>query len=270
MDDKLIERFADNYGWWADRQAATQAKLTNKSIKDTEKQLAKYYNSSMTKIFGQFEQTYHKLLLTIDEGREPTPADLYKLDKYWQMQNQLHQELQKLGDKTNNLLRDMFIEQYKGIYESVAIVDGTFFAEIDRATAEQMINQIWCADGKTWSNRIWTNTDKLKEALNDGLIDCVLTGKQPRELKEILQYQFKVSYNRADTVVRTEMAHIQTQAARERYKDAGITEVQVWADKDERRCEICGKLHKTKYPIGSQMPIPAHPKCRCCIIPVVE
>jgi SPP1 gp7 family putative phage head morphogenesis protein len=66
------------------------------------------------------------------------------------------------------------------------------------------------------------------------------------------------------------MAHIQTQAAQKRYEDYGLKEVQVWADEDERRCEICGELHQKKYPIGAVMPIPAHPRCRCCIIPVVD
>lgn len=66
------------------------------------------------------------------------------------------------------------------------------------------------------------------------------------------------------------MAHIQTQAARKRYKDAGITEVEVWADKDERQCDVCGKLHQKRFPIHGAMPIPAHPRCRCTIIPVVE
>jgi SPP1 gp7 family putative phage head morphogenesis protein len=66
------------------------------------------------------------------------------------------------------------------------------------------------------------------------------------------------------------MAHIQTQAAKQRYADAGLEEVEVWADKDERQCDVCGKLHQKRFPIGGNMPIPAHPRCRCCIIPVVE
>lgn len=44
----------------------------------------------------------------------------------------------------------------------------------------------------------------------------------------------------------------------------------MWADKDERRCEKCGKLHQKRYPIGANVPIPAHPNCRCCVVPVVE
>lgn len=66
------------------------------------------------------------------------------------------------------------------------------------------------------------------------------------------------------------MAHIQTEAARERYKASGLDKVEVWADYDERRCDVCGELHKTKHPINGVMPIPAHPNCRCCILPVVD
>lgn len=86
----------------------------------------------------------------------------------------------------------------------------------------------------------------------------------------MLMQDFNVSFNNADTIVRTEMAHIQTQAAIQRYKDYGITEVEILADKDERQCEVCGKLHKKRYPTGANVPIPAHPRCRCSVIPVVE
>lgn len=256
--------------YWKERQAATQENLTTKSVKQTEKQLAKYYASTMESVLAQFEATYDKLLLTMADGRAPTPADLYKLDKYWQMQAQIRDELTKLGDKQAALLSKNFMKQYAEIYEAIALKDDLHFGKISKETAAQMINQIWCADGKSWSERVWTNTEELREALNEGLIDCVVTGKKTTELKKLLQEKFVVSYNRADSVVRTEMAHIQTQAAQQRYEDYGITEVQVWASKDERRCEVCGKLHKKIYPVGAAMPVPAHPNCRCCIIPVID
>lgn len=256
--------------YWQDRMAESQANFTNKSIKDTEKQLIKYYSKTMETVIKDFELTYQKLLTTIGDGREPTPADLYKLDKYWKLQAQLKTELQKLGDKSAALLSRQFTEQYIGIYNTMALPDAeNLFSAIDRKTAEQMINQIWCADGKSWSSRIWTNTDKLQQALNDNLIECVVGGKKTTQLKDMLQKDFKVSYNNADSIVRTEMAHIQTQAAQQRYKDAGITQVEIWADEDERRCDVCGKLHTQKFPSHGAIPLPAHPRCRCCIIPVI-
>ena len=256
--------------YWAQRQALTQAKLTEKNVKETEKQLAKYFKRTMDNVIGQFEKTYNKILLSIEDGKKPTPADLYKLNTYWEMQGQLKEELTKLGDKQAALFSKNFMDEYQQIYEAIALKDDLYFSEIDRKAAEQMINQIWCADGKSWSSRIWTNTSRLQQALNDNLIDCVVAGKKPSELKQLLQEQFGVSYNRADSIVRTEMAHIQTQAAKQRYTDAGVAEVEIWADKDERRCEVCGDLHQKRYPVGAAVPIPAHPRCRCCIIPVID
>lgn len=257
--------------YWQDRMAQSQQKLTTKSIAQTEKQLINYYTKSMKSVIDEFENTYLKLLATVEAGVDPTPADLYKLSKYWELQGQLKNELQRLGDKQAALLSKQFEKQYIDIYNSIALPDTDgYFHTIDRQTARQMINNIWCADGKSWSNRIWTNTDKLQQALNDNLIECVVTGKKPTELKKLLQEEFKVSFNRADSIVRTEMAHIQTQAAQQRYKDSGITEVEVWADYDERRCDICGALHETRHNINGAMPIPAHPRCRCVVIPVVE
>ena len=250
--------------------AQSQAKLTSKSIKDTEKQLIKYYSKTMETVIKDFELTYLKLLTTVGDGREPTPADLYKLDKYWQLQAQLKTELTKLGDKQAALLSRQFTEQYIGIYNTMALPDTErLFSSIDEKVAQQMINNIWCADGKSWSERIWNNTDKLQQALNDNLIDCVVGGKKTTQLKDMLIKEFGVSYSKADSLVRTEMAHIQTQAAQQRYKDSGIQYVEIWADEDERRCDICGKLHTTKYPVGGAIPIPAHPRCRCCIVPVI-
>lgn len=223
----------------------------------------------MASVISEFEATYDKLLASMKDGQQPTPADLYKLAKYYEMQSQVAAELTKLGDKQAALLSKQFIDEYMSVYESLAIPGDDAFKTIDRQAAEQAINQIWCADGKSWSQRIWTNTDDLKQTLNDELIKCVISGKKTSELTKLLQERFGVSYNRAATVVRTETAHIQTQAAQQRYTDYGITEVEVFADEDERRCDVCGKLHQKKFPIGGTMPVPAHPNCRCCILPVV-
>lgn len=250
--------------------ASNQTKLSNKSAKQIETQMRKYYATTMKRTLKDFEATYNKLLAATEEGREPTPADLYKLDTYWQMQGQLRQELRKLGEKQIVALSKAFELNYFDVYYSIGIPGMKSFNTIDKEMVQQMINQIWVADGKSWSQRIWENTELLASTLNDELIACVVGGKKTSQLKQALQERFNVSYGRADMLARTELAHIQTQAAKQRYEDYGIQEVEVWADEDERRCEVCGKLHKKRYPIGATPPVPAHPRCRCCIVPVVE
>jgi len=256
--------------YWQNRIINSQNNISKKNTKQIEKQLKRHYRRTMSRIIADFENTYNKLLTTVGEGKKPTPADLYKLDKYWQMQSQLREELKKLKDKEISALSKVFETQFFEIYYSIDIEGAQAFNTIDLAVAQQIINQIWVADGKSWSQRIWEDTNKLQQALNDNLIDCVTAGRKTTELKNLLQEQFGVSYNRADSVVRTELAHIQTQAAQRRYKDYGIEEVQVWADEDERRCPECGALHMKKFPANGPMPVPVHPRCRCCIVPVVD
>lgn len=256
--------------YWEDRFTRMQARLTSKNIKQIEKQLKKYYSNSMKKTINDFEATYDKLLAAQEDGKEPTPADLYKLNKYWEMQGQLRKELRKLGDKQASALSKIFEIQFFDIYYAIAIPGKEAFTTISKEGALQMINSIWCADGKTYSQRVWENVDLLIQTLNEGLLECVITGKKTTDLKKILRERFGVSYSRADAIVRTEMSHIQNSAAKQRYEDYGIKEMEVWADKDERLCEICGELHKKRYPIGANIPVPVHPRCRCQILPVVE
>lgn len=256
--------------YWKDRQAKALTTLSSKSSKEIDAQLKKYYRRTMETTIKDFEATYDKLLASMDDGRAPTTADLYKLDKYWQMQAQLKDQLQALGDEQAAVLSKEFEANYINVYESLAKKDGGAFSRISTETAQQMINNVWTADGKSWSSRIWENTADLAETLNEKLIECVVGGKKTSELKKALMERFGVSFNRADALARTELAHIQTQAAKKRYEETGVERVQIWADPDERTCPICGELHKKIYPVGASVPIPAHPRCRCCIIPVVD
>ena len=247
-----------------------QDEQATKTIEETQKQIQAYYSKAMRRIIAEFEATYDKLLNTAKDGKPPTVADLYKLDKYWQLQGQLRAEIQKMGDKETVLLAEQFEKTFQSVYNSLALPSQKQFSQMSKENVKQMISQIWCADGKSWSQRVWNDTERLQQSLNDRLIDCVITGKKTTQLNKFLQEEFNVSYNRADTIIRTEIAHIQTQAARQRYKDYGIREVEIYADTDNRTCPICSQLDGKRYGVDDALPIPAHPRCRCCVVPVVE
>ena len=256
--------------YWAKRIARSQDAISRKNIKEIEKQLQKYYGTTMKRTISDFENVYNKILIQQAMGKEITPALLYRLDTYWQMQGQLKRELQKLGDKQIVALSNAFEANFFEVYHSIAVPAGEAFSTINTEAVRQMINQVWVADGKSFSQRIWGNTEKLAETLNDQLIHCVATGKKTTELKRLLQERFNVSYNNADMIARTEIAHIQTMASQQRYKDYGIKQVEVFVDEDERTCPICAEHEGERYFINDRMPVPFHPRCRCCMIPVIE
>lgn len=255
--------------YWADRIAKNQEKLSDRTIKQINKQLQRYYGRAMDRVIRDFESTYNKLLATTEEGKEPTPADLYKLDKYWEAQAQMRRELQKLGDREIQILSKAFETNFFEVYYSIALPGEAAFNRIDREVVEQLINGVWVADGKQWSQRIWDNTERLAQTLNEELIHIVATGKKDSDLKNALQERFGVSYHRAETLVRTEVAHIQTEAAKKRYQDYGIEYVEVLVDEDERTCDLCKALKGKKFPTNGVPPLPVHPNERCCLVPVI-
>lgn len=256
--------------YWKDRISAAQTTLLNKSRREIDKRLKKYYVRLSKQLIKEYENLYDQILLKKANGEEVSPATLYQLDKFWSLQAQVRQKLNKFGAFQQSLLSKVFEVFYQASYHSLSIKGLESFKTLDEGAVKQVIESIWAADGKSWSSRIWTNTALLQQTLEDGLVECVAAGKKTSQLKQVLQNRFGVSYNRADVLVRTELAHIQTEAAKQRYNDYGIAQVEIWADKDERRCDVCGKLHQKKYPVGAPVPIPAHPRCRCCIVPVVE
>lgn len=256
--------------YWQDRHQASQQAIANKRQREIDKQIKKYYKNLSKQVIRDYENVYHKVLLKQAAGEEISPAVLYSMDKYWAMNSQLQKRLDKLGAKLSVLMSKYFEIVYRDSYNAISWEGLDAYKTLDEELVKQAITSVWAADGKSWSQRIWQNTKLLQQTLDEELIHCLVAGRSTTDLTDLLQQRFNVSYSRADTLVRTEMAHIQTEAAKQRYKDYGIQMVEVWADKDERRCDVCGKLHQKTYPVHAQVPIPAHPNCRCCIVPVVD
>ena len=256
--------------YWAERIRKNQELIQDKTIKQINQQLQKYYGRAANKVIKDFEATYNKVLRSVEEGKEPTPADLYKLDKYWEAQAQMKKELEKLGNKEIKLLSKMFEMNFFEVYYGIALPGEPFFNTVDAAVVQQLINSVWVADGKQWSQRVWDNIERLASTLNEELIHTLATGKKDTELKKLLQERFGVSYHRAETLVRTETAHIQSEAARKRYEDYGIEYVEVLVDEDDRTCELCKALKGKKFPTNGVPPLPVHPNERCCLVPVID
>lgn len=282
--------------YWQKRLLDRQDFLNKRTTKEIDKQLAEYYKRVMVNLIKAFEAVYDKLLTTKEENL--TPADLYKLDKYWQMQAQVREELQKLGEDEIALLSTNFEAHWRISYENTEKEMLAFFNKrakkknnlkelvwppsasfntISTTNVQQMINEVWCADGKSWSDRVWGNVSKLASTLNDELIDCVVTGKKTSDLKQKLQDRFSVSFSEADRLVRTEVAHIQTQSAAQRYKDAGLEKYEILGREEVDGCNHSPDCHKmdgktflySEMKIGVNAP-PFHPNCRCAIAPVLD
>ena len=166
-----------NHSYWQRRIESATNSLFNKSQSQIDKQLRKYYKSIAQQAISDYEAVYNKILAQQAAGKQITPADLYKLDTYWEKQAQLRQQLQKLGEKEISLLTKNFESTYFDTYHSISLKGMNIFNKLDNNIVNQVLNSVWCADGKTWSQRIWHNMSLLQETLDEGLIQCVAGGK---------------------------------------------------------------------------------------------
>lgn len=261
--------------YWQERLQRQSDKIAEKTEREINEQLAKYYKQAMKGIISECEATYAKVLEAKAEGKEVTPAWLYSLDRYNQMQAALREEAQKLGDREVAIMSKKFEKEWEEVYKASALPSDFAFAKIPTPSAKSMIESVWCADGKNFKDRVWTNKEKLIEMLNDELVHCAVTGKKTTELRDKLMETFGADMRKANRLVRTEISHIQTAAQVQKWKEYGVTHYKfLGRDKheDKMRCECAnldGKIISFDEAVqGKTMP-PLHPSCRCSCVPVV-
>ncbi len=107
----------------------------------------------------------------------------------------------------------------------------------------------------------------LGQALTDGFA----AGESMEDIAKRVAAVFDVSPARAMTIARTETIAASNFGAVEGYKETGIVHKTEWYTAiDERVCPLCETLHGHVSSIGDGEVPPAHPLCRCVILPVIE
>ena len=266
--------------YWADRQEDELNKVSRKTEAEINAQLDKYYVSAFKQVLKDFEAVYNALMAQVAAGEQVTVAKLYALDRYWQMQGRLRNLCESLGNKEVALLSKKFEEQWEEIYQTAALPSDDMFTFVSESNAKQMIKTTWLADGKTFSDRVWKSTEDLVATLNDDFVHLVITGgdtsKVIKKLETMVKDDISKARSKARTLVNTEINHIQTEAAAQRYKDSGLDQyMYLGREKHEKElhCEckkLDGKIFSfSEKVVGKNYP-PMHPNCRCRIKPIMK
>ncbi len=118
-------------------------------------------------------------------------------------------------------------------------------------------------------NQIESLTASTKAKVTIALIEGVNAGEGGKAMAKRVSEATGMERSRAALIARTETMRAHNQVNQEQFKKYGIAEVEWLAALDERTCDVCGAHHGKKYPINDHPEIPAHPNCRCILIPVV-
>mgnify|MGYP004498366831 FL=1 len=123
----------------------------------------------------------------------------------------------------------------------------------------------------TFSERIWSQQDLLKNDLYGILSTALIQGRNPREFIPKVRKSFDVTRYQAERLLRTELTRVRIQAQAESYEANGIDEYEYVACGLKDVCPLCKELDKQIFKlkdmeIGENAP-PRHPNCHCALAP---
>lgn len=193
---------------------------------------------------------------------------------------QLRQHAEELAASLNVDLSDLLGDVYEGtFYRTSFEMSGAFgvganLARINTRRIDMVLNTPWAQDGKTFSDRIWAERDKLTYELHSTLAQGVIRGTAPRKMAADLAKRMGVSRSQAERLVMTETAAIASKSRQDAYKALDVEEFEVCVTLDSRTCQTCRPLDGLHYPmsqytIGETAP-PFHPRCRCTTVPYFD
>lgn len=194
------------------------------------------------------------------------------------LQAQQHAELLSAefeGGMTDFLHKSYEEQFYRTAFEvSKGVGTGFNLARLDDRRIDMLLKRPWAQDGRTFSDRIWSNKEKLVTNLHTELSQCIIRGESPRSAIARLVKKMDVSRAQAGNVIMTESAAISSAAQQECYKNLGVEQYQFDATLDGITCEVCQGMDQkvfkmSEYEVGVTAN-PIHPRCRCCTTPYFD
>lgn len=143
----------------------------------------------------------------------------------------------------------------------------------------ELVGMKYNADGGLVENADaqWRITDSTRDMLRSDVAQAIEEGWSNDQLAQALQDNYAFSPERAENIARTETAFADTAGSMATYRESGVVAQKTWIVGDGC-CEICQELDGETIGIDEMFDVdgdqldgaPAHPQCRCAVIPVID
>lgn len=199
-----------------------------------------------------------------------------KLTRLQALVNQMDVRLIELGYAQQMTITDWLSGVYEDTYyQSIYMIQsgtgiGTSFSLLNETTVTTAITTAW--SGNQFSDRIWTNKDKLISSLKQTITQGLIKGNGVQDMARSLKGTMNSNYSNALRLTRTETAYVMGEATAKGYGQSGYVYQYIYvATLDSRTSSICreedNKVFRLKdRKVGVNYP-PLHPNCRSCVAP---
>ena len=205
----------------------------------------------------------------------PVRESIYKLDRLEGLQYSVVMQQHEMAMKTNEemtaYLNKLSIKS--GNYARETMGFGKNFYSIDSDFAKRYVDVPW-SNGENFSARIWDDTNRLANYLNQDISAGFARGDSYEKLAKQLKDRFnRVSKNNAYRLIYTEGTYVMNESAMGAFEE-DYEEYQISTVEDSRVCPICRAMADKTFRIEDRKPgvnfPPFHPWCRCSFIIVIN
>ena len=285
--------------YWTDRQEQLKqsAEKTEAALK---KRLEKFYDAEfkrLNKEIAAYYQTYgydnvieyRRLLQSLsDEDRTllmermddfaakypqyanlmPVRESIYRLDRLQGLQYSVFMTEAEIAGFTNDQMKEYLTKlSQQGLnYGMETLGFGKNFYSINSDAVKQFVDVPWLNE-ENFSTRIWNNTQKLAQYLNQDMAQGFARGDSYDRLVRNLRKRFdRVNRNNAYRLVFTEGTYVMAESTMQPFKD-DFEQYRLSQELAGRTCTICRGLREQVFLISERQPgvnfPPIHPWCRC-------
>ncbi|WP_440249450.1 minor capsid protein [Dialister succinatiphilus] len=222
------------------------AKDNNLSFSDAKK----YLNSSEFREFKRDLKSYMKLIeeyaddeLLLELNTLSMKSRISRLEEIFY---QCGKYINEVYESTNNRLqiaysstiKDNYYQTIYDIHKAIGV--GASFSYIDNDMIKEILAFPW--SGRHYSQRLWSNRTKLKNAMVEELTQMLIQGKGVKETSKALSKRLDADLKNCIRLIHTEHGYFMEQASQKAYDELDIDKYKILATLDKRTSKICQDL----------------------------
>lgn len=203
----------------------------------------------------------------------PVRESIYKLNRLEGLYLSTRMKMVELGAFEQEGFEKLLQESYQlGYLSSMkGLAKPPAFFNVNSEVMRQTINERWI-NGENFSDRIWSNKEKLINTLNNEIRDGIIRGESYKKMAQIIQNRTGVGASNTMALVQTESAFVLNQANKRAFMDAGVLRYEVCAVMDSKTSPTCRNLDGQQFEfkdakVGVNYS-PFHTRCRTTQIPI--
>nr|WP_314516028.1 minor capsid protein [uncultured Peptostreptococcus sp.] len=194
-------------------------------------------------------------------------------ETFFNIQKQIDKAYIYQHEAVESLMKESLQTNYHRVIFDIGVATGeTVVKDFHKLTIGEIVKEFerpW--SGKNFSERIWRNRAKLKDALEEEIVKMAISGADCTQAIESVAKKMDVSKRAAATLVHTEQAYFSSLGTLKAYSEMGVDKYIYVATLDLRTSDICRDLDHEVFSIkdaqaGVNYP-PMHPRCRSTTAP---